>query len=65
MYAYRVERGRATVCWVGADGDFGKPRTLCTGKTQAEAKQACDQHYEKAVRMAVNTGRAKPGRMDY
>lgn len=65
MYAYRVAQGTATVCWVNAQGEFGKPRTLCKGKTDDEAQQACTQHYEKAARMAVNMGKVKPARIDY
>lgn len=65
MYAYRIERGRASVCWVNEAGEFSKPRTLCQGKSDDEARQVCEQHYEKAVRMAVNSGRAKPARIDY
>ena len=62
IYCYWVSLGLATLhkmCTDGNDTDTA-PKKIGKFKTNAEAKQACLAHYEKACKMAVAAGRLEP-----
>lgn len=55
-YFYRIERGEAYL----NKGDEASIKKIGKFKTDIEAKQACEKHYEKAVKGLLNLGLEAP-----
>ena len=55
-YMYRIERGTAVL----NRGDDKPLQTVAKCKTDAEAKQACLDHFRKACQRAGNLGHPMP-----
>jgi len=60
MYLYRIERGAASLSKVENGDDVGGIKKIGQFKTDVEAKQACEKHYEKACKGMVNLGIEAP-----
>ena len=62
IYCYRISLGLASLHKMRTDGNDtdDAPKKIGKFKTDAEAKQACLAHYERACIMAVVAGRKKP-----
>lgn len=59
MYMYRIERGQATL----NKGDDFPIKNIGKFRTDAEAKQACEAHYEKACKALTNLNKPIPAKV--
>jgi hypothetical protein len=56
IYIYRITRGEAYL----NKGDDAPIKKIGKFKTDTEAKQACEKHYEKALKGLLNLGLEVP-----
>jgi hypothetical protein len=56
QYFYYVAQGKATL----NKGDDKPLKVIGKFKTDAEAKQACEKHFDKACKMLSNLGKELP-----
>lgn len=62
IYCYYIANKLASLHKMRTNGNDDDRAPVKIGRfaSDAEAKEACLKHYEKACRMAVNAGRDKP-----
>ena len=57
-YMYRIQSGKAIL----NSGDNKPLKTIGHFKTDAQAREACEKHYQKACKALANMGQSLPNK---